>query len=70
MTKTTHNSTKTPLERIEDIVSDDFCDQMETYLVINKTLNKNEQIMAKKIIEVYKISHANNKHTCTHNDWL
>ena len=62
----------TILAKIEDIVSDDFCHDMEMDLLYETCGTKNEKIAYEKLSLIYKIVHANNKaHTCyyVHDNW-
>lgn len=58
------------LEAIEKLVSDDFCADMEVQLMENKLKTEEEEAMAEKIGEIYRIAHAHSGHCGNpHFDW-
>ena len=60
------------LEKIEKIVSDDFCHDLEHDLMKEKPMSEKEKTMIKKLEEVYRLAHGiNPKHSCfnSHEDW-
>ena len=58
------------LEKIESIVSDDFCGNIEYALMKDTLITEKEKIMAKKLEDIYRFAHAFSR-TCGHNhpDW-
>ena len=61
----------TALQRIEDIVSDDFSHDAEFNLVMGR-LTEKEKVFAEKLGKIYMIVHAlNPNHSCysVHGDW-
>ena len=66
------NEQQKALEKIEEIVSDDFCYDIESCLAgMNKpSLTEREKRMAERLSKVYKIAHAYSGHCGNkHNDW-
>lgn len=59
------------LRRIEEIVSDDFCADMECDLMFGTLKTEKEKLMAEKLGKVYMLSHAFGDHPChaSHDDW-
>mgnify|MGYP001569591042 FL=1 len=58
----------TVLKKIESIVSDDFCHDVEYELFGDRLTTEKEKIMAGKLADIYRYSHAFNSH-CRHPDW-
>ena len=70
--KTDSRSLLDVLTQIENIVSDDFCADMEWDLYACRLTTEKVRVMARKLGEVYKLAHSNNpNHSCypVHEDW-
>ena len=62
----------TVINRIEKIVSDDFCHDTDFELATKKIKNIKEKIMAQKLMQIYRMVHSiNPTHSCyfVHKEW-
>lgn len=58
------------LEAIEDIVSDDFMEDMEYKIKMGRCRDKDEEIAIHKLLEVYRIAHGSNPNHICHDSHL
>lgn len=63
----------TPLEKIEELVSDDFAFDIEGFEVFAKEFTQDQALeMARRLGVIYMITHSHNKnHSCygVHENW-
>lgn len=72
-----HLSTQNILAKVEAIVSDDFCYELESDQIVGydkslRRLTEREKIMAKKIGQIYRLVHSSNpNNSCydSHKNW-
>jgi len=61
-----------PLQAIENLVDDDFCEDIAYVLAVRPdSMSEREREMAQRLLHIYRIAHSHNSHSCytSHEDW-